>query len=91
MCIPLALESEWDWGWGDVQDDFEKLLVSAPRLKVLIFRQYGTAPLAGLVDDLSERVAVFRHDSPANYLLCGLDAEAGVFRFEEIAAQTSPD
>jgi hypothetical protein len=84
LSIPFAAESEW----GDsraIRNDFEKLIVSRAKLRLMIFEKRDKQSVATEFDALSELVHAFQHDGlAATYLLAGFSGKDRGFFFREV-------
>lgn len=68
--IPLVLESEWS-RTNNIDDDFQKLLVSNADLRVMIFQKTTAMQVNELFDEMERWTAAFRGMSSQQFLLCG--------------------
>lgn len=79
MEIPLVLESEWDLDFKEIKYDFEKLLLSNSKLKVMIC-QCHKSNLGKLKEYFSQAVDRFsRRHSDELFLVSILDCDDEVF------------
>lgn len=82
--VPLALESEW-LRPGDVDDDFQKLLIVRADLKVMVFGAKTKQDFLSTVDRLGRWVNEFEPTSPSErFLLCGWCSDSRGFKYAEV-------
>lgn len=81
--IVLAVESEWG-DWGDVEDDFEKLMAARADLRLMIFQEASEVRCEALARRLADLVRAFEQGHPSDrYLLAAYDNSADTFlRFD---------
>lgn len=67
--VPLALESEW--GVSGAMDDFQKLLISRARHRVMVLWSRKHPPAEGLISSLIRQVAKYQGSQRGDrYLFC---------------------
>ncbi|MGF1594431.1 MAG: hypothetical protein ACFCUW_14195 [Kiloniellaceae bacterium] len=82
--VPLVLESEW-LRPGDVDDDFQKLLIARAGLRVMVFGAKTREEFSSTVDRLRRWVNEFEATvSSDQFLLCGWCSDTSSFRYAEI-------
>lgn len=80
--VVLAAECEWG-NDGDIYDDFEKLVQSRARLRVMIFTKKNEEAVNGMIDDLKACASGFEQRQPGDdYLFCGYDNTKSGFIFK---------
>jgi hypothetical protein len=78
--IVLACECEWARNWGDVWDDFDKLLQSRADYRVFITHQFGGQSVDEITEKLIKRVDAYEQTSPGDtYLLAVYDNATRTF------------
>ena len=70
--MPLAMECEWSTNKGDIEYDFEKLLVTRTKYRLFAFQGASRKEVDDMVSQLEHKVRVFKSSMPGDrYLLAG--------------------
>lgn len=86
LALPLAVEIEWNLNLGEIAEDFDKLLQSTARHRLMIFEQRNAADVAMVLKNLKARVAAYRDRRPGRYLFAGYDFTGRAFIFDLLVA-----
>jgi hypothetical protein len=88
VSLPLVAEIEWNLNLGEIAEDFDKLLQSTARHRLMIFEQRNAADVAMVLKNLKARVTAYRDRQPSGrYLFAGYDFTGRRFIFDLLAAQ----
>ncbi len=86
--VPLVAESEWG-GERAVKEDFEKLLVSRSRYRVMVFQADSEERVRRLLEKMGEWIGAFHRTTAGDrYLLAGWTGSRWVFDLK--VAQAEP-
>jgi hypothetical protein len=79
--VPLVMESEWDFKFTGIKYDFEKLLCSRSKYRVMIF-QGSSINITIIRNKLQQSINVFRESrSEDRYLLAGWNCDSKRFNY----------
>ena len=82
--VALAAESEWsprDW---EVQDDFQKLMISRAELRVMVFSVVDEVACEATISYLTQIATRFRMSERDRYLFAGYCFNTAAFRFKDV-------
>jgi hypothetical protein len=68
--VGLALETEWS-NTNHIDDDFQKLLASNAKLRVMVFQKTSETQVTELFDDMAAWALAFKGMPAQRFLLCG--------------------
>jgi hypothetical protein len=81
--MPLSMECEWDLKYDEISWDFEKLLVSKSKYKLMIFQQPSESDVLGVILKLKKKIEIFNPMVPEErYLFAGFDCGDHKFIFD---------
>ncbi len=87
--LVLAAECEWGKTWGDVRDDWLKLLVARADFRLMVFERSNERKVREEVNRLKKQEAGFQGRQVGDrYLLAGRDESAGRFLFFTLDKKT---
>ncbi len=83
--IPLILESEWSPKYENIAYDFDKLLQSKAKIKVMVFQQKNVQSVKEVFKKLKYSITSYSKSCSAEvYILCGLNWQSTEFSFEVV-------
>ncbi|MGK2741716.1 hypothetical protein ACSHT0_12555 [Tepidicaulis sp. LMO-SS28] len=78
--IVLACECKWARSFGDIWDDFDKLLQARADYRIFITHEFGDESAESITDKLVKRIRDFEQTTPGDtYLLAVYEKKSGTF------------